>query len=74
VQFIVLYEGKGGKLGENEPGASDAKKRPANEQTPFRGMGSALMMLSAMSEWRYAHPRATLREIEEAMDERLAQM
>ena len=31
-------------------------------------------VLSGMKEWRLQHPRATLREMEEALDERLARM
>lgn len=31
-----------------------------------------MMMLTGMKEWRHQHPRATFREIEEAVDERLA--
>jgi hypothetical protein len=31
-------------------------------------------VLSGMKEWRLAHPRATLREIETALDERLARL
>lgn len=31
-------------------------------------------VLSGMKEWRLQHPRATLREMEEALDKRLARM
>jgi hypothetical protein len=31
-------------------------------------------VLSGMKEWRFQHPRATLREIEAALDERLARL
>lgn len=31
-------------------------------------------VMSGMKEWRLQHPRATLREIESALDERLAKM
>jgi len=31
-------------------------------------------VMSGMKEWRIQHPRATLREIEDALDERLAKM
>lgn len=31
-------------------------------------------VMSGMKEWRIEHPRATLREIERALDERLAKM
>jgi ribosomal protein S27AE len=37
-------------------------------------MSNELMMLTGMSEWRQHHPTATLREIEETMDERLNQL
>ncbi len=35
---------------------------------------SAEEVMSGMKEWRLKHPRATLREIEDALDERLAKM
>jgi uncharacterized protein with PIN domain len=34
--------------------------------------GKSAEVLSGMKEWRLQHPRATLREIEKEMDERLA--
>ncbi len=34
----------------------------------------AAEVLSGMKEWRLQHPRATLREIEQTLDERLARM
>ena len=34
----------------------------------------AAEVMSGMKEWRLQHPRATLREIEQALDERLAKM
>lgn len=37
-------------------------------------MSEALLMLTGMKDWREQHPTATLREIEEAMDERLAKL
>jgi ribosomal protein S27AE len=47
------------------------RKRPT-ERDPWRQETSdALMMLTGMKEWRQQHPHATLREIEQAMDERL---
>ena len=35
---------------------------------------SAEEVLSGMKEWRLQHPKATLREIEQALDQRLAKM
>lgn len=37
-------------------------------------MSEELMMLTGMMDWRQQHPKATLREIEEAIDERLAKL
>jgi len=34
----------------------------------------ALELLSGMTEWRQQHPKATLREMEVELDERLAQL
>lgn len=34
----------------------------------------AAEVLSGMKEWRLSHPKATLRQIEQALDERLAKM
>jgi YgiT-type zinc finger domain-containing protein len=48
------------------------RKRPPKGTSQGLGMGEELMLLSGMKEWRQQHPTATLREIEEAMDERLA--
>src|SRR5215472_12750950 len=47
------------------------RKRPTEGETDGIGKSEELMMLTGMSEWRQQHPTATLREIEEAMDERL---
>lgn len=48
------------------------RKRPS-ERDPQRSQRSeALMMLTGMKEWRELHPHATLREIEQEMDERLS--
>lgn len=48
-----------------------SRKKPPVGKAQRNGFESELMMLTGMSEWRQQHPRATLREIEEAMDERL---
>jgi RNase P subunit RPR2 len=37
-------------------------------------MSEGMMMLSGMKEWRQQHPTAPFREIEEAVDERLAKL
>jgi len=50
------------------------RKRPSKGSAQGLGMSTELMMLTGMSEWRQQHPTATLREIEEAMDERLAKL
>src|SRR5579883_2480295 len=50
------------------------RKRRSAEEAPYRKQGHGLMLLIGMEEWRQQHPKATLREIEEAVDERLAQM
>ena len=50
------------------------RKRRSPEETPYRKQGHGLMLLIGMEEWRQQHPKASLREIEEAVDERLAQM
>lgn len=50
------------------------RKRPTNQEAPGAGMGEELMLLTGMKEWRQQHPHASLREIEEAMDERLARL
>jgi len=39
---------------------------------PWRALSDEV--LSGMKEWRLQHPRATLREIEAALDERLARL
>lgn len=51
-----------------------SRKKPPVEKKRGSGLDSELMMLTGMSEWRQQHPRATLREIEEAMDERLSKL
>src|ERR1700704_3946600 len=50
------------------------RKRPPKRDPHEMGMSEELMLLTGMKEWRQQHPRATLREIEEAMDERLAKL
>lgn len=50
------------------------RKRPPQRDPHEMGMSEELMLLTGMKEWRQQHPRATLREIEEAMDERLAKL
>lgn len=49
-------------------------KRPDGRDPQRRAKGEALMMLTGMKEWRQQHPHATLREIEQEMDKRLAKM
>ena len=48
------------------------RRRPQKGTEQDLVKSNELMMLIGMSEWRQQHPQAPLREIEEAMDERLA--
>lgn len=50
------------------------RKRPSKGSSQGQEMSNELMLLTGMSEWRQQHPTATLREIEEAMDERLSKL
>ncbi len=50
------------------------RKRPTKRDPHRSEKSDAWMMLSGMKEWREQHPPAPLREIEEAMDERLARL
>src|SRR5215831_5323744 len=50
------------------------RKRPTEGEGDGIEKSEALMMLTGMREWRQQHPTATLREIESAMDERLAKL
>ena len=50
------------------------RKRPIEGATDGIGKSEELMMLTGMKEWRQQHPTAPLREIESAMDERLAKL
>lgn len=50
------------------------RKRPTGRAPQRSEMSEALLMLTGMKDWREQHPTATLREIEEAMDERLAKL
>lgn len=50
------------------------RKRPGERDPQRSEKSEALMMLTGMKEWRQQHPHATLREIEQAMDERLAKL
>jgi uncharacterized protein with PIN domain len=45
-----------------------------NEATAARWQQEVDAVLSGMKEWRLQHPRASLREIETALDERLARV
>jgi hypothetical protein len=47
---------------------------PKKAERHQSGMGKERMMLTGMSQWRQQHPTATLKEIEPAMDERLAKL
>lgn len=44
------------------------------EDAPSRKQGHGLMLPIGMEEWRHQHPKAPLQEIEEAVDERQAQV
>lgn len=48
-----------------------SRKKPPGGKTQRKGFESERMMLTGMREWRQQHPTATLRDIEEAMDQRL---
>ncbi len=50
------------------------RKRPGERDPQRSEKSEALMMLTGMKEWRQQHPHASLREIEQAMDERLAKL
>lgn len=50
------------------------RKRPSERDPRRKEKGEALMMLTGMKEWRQQHPHASLREIEQEMDERLAKL
>lgn len=45
-----------------------------SEATESRWHQEADLVMSGMMEWRTQHPRASLQEIEQALDERLAKM
>lgn len=47
------------------------RKRQREQESGSQELGEGLMMLTGMKEWRQQHPTATLREIEEAVDERI---
>jgi RNase P subunit RPR2 len=49
------------------------KRKPEREQH-WQGMSEEMMMLIGMKDWRQQHPKATFREIEEAVDERLTKL
>src|SRR5258708_38832128 len=50
------------------------RKRPTEQDPQRKEKSEGMMMLTGMKEWRQHHPTATLREIEEAMEERLAKL
>jgi hypothetical protein len=50
------------------------RKRPMERDPQRQEASDALMMLTGMKEWRQQHPHATLRQIEQVMDERLNQL
>lgn len=50
------------------------RKGPSEQDPQRKEKSEGLMMLTGMKEWRQQHPTATLREIEKAMDERLAKL
>ena len=49
-------------------------RRRCLEGAPPRWAGDAESVWTGMAEWRAAHPKATFREIEAALDERLSQV
>lgn len=50
------------------------RKRPTEEEWQKQELSEGREILSGMKEWRQEHPKATLREIEEAVDARLAKL
>lgn len=50
------------------------RKRPTQEEADNHVMREGREILSGMKEWRQQHSKATLREIEEAVDARLAKL
>ena len=50
------------------------RKRNQEREAKWQGMSDEMMILTGMMDWRQQHPKATLREIEEAIDERLAKL
>jgi RNase P subunit RPR2 len=75
VRFIFLQRGKGGKLEEKAKKEKSMRRKRSSEQTTSNhGIREGMMVLTGMKEWRQQHPKATFREIEEAVDERLARL
>ncbi len=50
------------------------RKKQTGNESGNPGMSEGMMLLTGMKEWRQQHPKATFREIEEAVDERLARV
>ena len=50
------------------------RKRPTEQEAYTQEMSEEMMMLTGMKEWRQQHPKATFREIEEAVDAKLAKL
>ncbi|MGH2507475.1 MAG: hypothetical protein ACRDHZ_08750 [Ktedonobacteraceae bacterium] len=50
------------------------RKSQSERENRLTGMSEGMMLLTGMTEWRQQHPTATFREIEEAVDERLAKV
>lgn len=50
------------------------RKKQSEGGTRIAGMSEGMMLLTGMKEWRQQHPTATFREIEKAVDERLAKV
>lgn len=50
------------------------RKRPTEPRNSEQERSEGREILSGMKDWRQQHPKATLREIEEAVDERLAKL
>src|SRR5579859_7593443 len=70
-------EEKGGRIGKQsrrEEEEMKAKKNKRERSPQMQAVSAGLQDVLGMSEWRKEHPKATFREIEEAVDERVNQL
>jgi hypothetical protein len=66
---VACFFGKRGKIKGGRGRKEDEVKKGKGE-SKWNGMSEAIM--SEVTEWREAHPKATLREIEAEIDQRLS--